>query len=31
MILNNYNFKMNISGDNEYVNIFILYKILYMV
>lgn len=31
MILNNYNFKMNNSGDNEYGIIFILYKILYMV
>lgn len=30
MILKNYNFKMNISGDNEYGNIFILYKILYI-
>lgn len=31
MTLKNYNSKMNIIGDNEHVNILILYKTLYMV
>lgn len=31
MTLNNFNSKMNISGDNEHGNILISYKTLYMV
>lgn len=31
MTFNNYNSKMNISGDNEHGNVLILYKTLYIL